>query len=238
MKNHNDFIAELIAGGWATNAVKALSTMTAGGVAPEGRGHPVLNRVVEAIYDQPYEGLLPNLTGGIPIPAPREPVVPEVRPTTFALGAASKQKLTKLFPQMARVAERAITLSAVDFTVFETERTRQRQQELVNTGKSRTMSSMHLIQQDGFAHAMDLVHWLDGKPSWESWEAYAEIAFAVDQAATMLGCADRIRWGGAWDRVLSDFGGSAKLYIAEVEAYKSRHAGKDFIDGPHFEWRA
>jgi len=57
----------------------------------------------------------------------------------------------------------------------------------------------------------------------------------MDQAATELGIAHLITWGGAWDRKLSDFGGNERAYQAEVEAYKIRHPGKDFIDGPHFE---
>src|SRR3546814_9290907 len=58
----------------------------------------------------------------------------------------------------------------------------------------------------------------------------------MDQAATELGLASKIRWGGAWDRVLSDFGGSIDSYREECEAYAKRHPGKDFLDGPHFEW--
>ena len=82
---------------------------------------------------------------------------------------------------------------------------------------------------------MDCVAWSNGKFTWD-WPYYWLIAHAMDNAATQLKCADRIRWGGAWDRRLSDFGGDADAYRKEVEAYKIRHPGKDFIDGPHFEW--
>src|SRR3546814_4384546 len=61
------------------------------------------------------------------------------------------------------------------------------------------------------------------------------IAFAMDQAATELGLASKIRWGGAWDRVLSDFGGSIDSYREECEAYAKRHPGKDFLDGRSVE---
>src|SRR3546814_9111613 len=90
------------------------------------------------------------------------------------------------------------------------------------------MKSKHL---DGLA--VDLVPWV-GKPVWE-WDRIYPIAFAMDQAATALGLASKIRWGGAWDRVLSDFGGSIDSYRDECEAYAKRHPGKDFLDGPHFE---
>jgi hypothetical protein len=58
----------------------------------------------------------------------------------------------------------------------------------------------------------------------------------MDQAATQLGFAQHIRWGCAWDRVLSDFGGSPQAYLAEASAYAARHAGSDLLDAPHFEW--
>src|SRR3546814_17290907 len=81
--------------------------------------------------------------------------------------------------------------------------------------------------------AVDLVPWV-GKPVWE-WDRIYPIAFAMDQAATELGLASKIRWGGAWDRVLSDFGGSIDSYREECEAYAKRHPGKACLDGPHFE---
>src|SRR3546814_10917995 len=81
------------------------------------------------------------------------------------------------------------------------------------------MKSKHL---DGLA--VDLVPW-GGKPVWE-WDRIYPIAFAMDQAATELGLASKIRWGGAWDRVLSDIGGSIDSYREECEAYAKRHPGR------------
>src|SRR3546814_18779136 len=74
-------------------------------------------------------------------------------------------------------------------------------QQHVANGTIQTMKSKHL---DGLA--VDLVPWV-GKPVW-AWDRIYPIAFAMDQAATELGLASKIRWGGAWDRVLSAFGGS------------------------------
>lgn len=155
----------------------------------------------------------------------------------FKLSDASKNKLTRLKPEMADVVRRAIQLTAVDFSVYETARTLEQQRNYVKRGVSRTMKSKHLSQADGFAHAVDLVPYIDGKLVWD-WDGCYAIACAMDEAATQLGYAGNIRWGGAWDRVLSDFGGSSAEYKLEVEKYKQRHAGSDFIDGPHFEWVA
>jgi peptidoglycan LD-endopeptidase CwlK len=57
----------------------------------------------------------------------------------------------------------------------------------------------------------------------------------MDEAATELGLAHKITWGGAWDRRLSDFGGERIAYEREVQEYRKRHPGPDFVDGPHFQ---
>ena len=156
----------------------------------------------------------------------------------FKLGQKSLLRLGDLTPLAFReTVTLAITLSEVDFTVFEVLRTLTRQQEMVRTGMSRTMNSKHLPDAGGKSRAVDLVPWINGRAVWD-WEGCYKIAHAMDQAATQLGCAAKIRWGGAWDRVLADFGGDLAAYRNEVELYKSRHPGKDFIDGPHFEWVA
>ena len=148
----------------------------------------------------------------------------------FKFGKASLKELEGVKVELVLVVRRALEISTQDFCVFDGIRTVKEQQQHVKNGTSQTMQSKHL---QGFA--VDLVPWIGGKPSWD-WEAIYHIAYAVDQAATEQGVANKIRWGGAWDRRLSDFGGDPKLYYAECQAYQKRHAGKDFIDGPHFEW--
>ncbi len=44
----------------------------------------------------------------------------------------------------------------MDFSVKEGVRTLARQRQLVAEGRSRTMRSKHLVQSDGFGHAVDL----------------------------------------------------------------------------------
>jgi peptidoglycan L-alanyl-D-glutamate endopeptidase CwlK len=67
---------------------------------------------------------------------------------------------------------------------------------------------------------------------WE-WPLIWPIAHAVDQAATKLGVG--IVWGTIWDKPMSAYGGGIAQLKAEVEAYKKRHAGADFLDGPHYQ---
>lgn len=152
------------------------------------------------------------------------------RDTGFVFGKTSKGNLEGVDGRLVRCAGLALMkYTTQDFMVFEGPRTKARQQQLVNQGMSRTMNSKHLT-----GRAVDLVPIIDGIPKWD-WNGCYKIAYAMDQAATELGLANQIRWGGAWDRTLADFGGVESAYMAEVEAYKRRHEGSDFIDGPHFE---
>jgi hypothetical protein len=164
------------------------------------------------------------------------PVSPSgiAKPGAFAFGAASKKALENVHPKLRLVIERSINYSPVDFRV-NGERSLADQKKAVASGNSRTMKSKHLRQKDGTVWAVDCIALVNGKVSWD-FPLYAAIACAVDKAATELGFADHIRWGCAWDRVLSDFGGDVKAYLAEAKAYAARHAGSDLIDGPHFEW--
>jgi peptidoglycan L-alanyl-D-glutamate endopeptidase CwlK len=154
----------------------------------------------------------------------------------FRLSQHSRNELIPVHPKLRQCVELAITLTDVDFRVNEGLRTVAEQKKAVASGNSRTMHSKHLRQSDGFVWAVDLVALdKDSKVTWD-FQTYGHIAFAMDRAATQLAIANHIRWGCAWDRVLSDFGGALPDYMAEAEAYARRHAGSDLLDAPHFEW--
>lgn len=148
----------------------------------------------------------------------------------FVFGKSSLKELEGVKTELVLLARRALELTTQDFCVYDGLRTAKEQAAHVKAGTSKTMQSKHL---QGLA--IDLVPWINGKPTWD-WDGCYKIACAVDAAATEQGIAHKIRWGGAWDRTLADFGGDVSLYKKEVEAYAARHPGKDFIDGPHFEW--
>lgn len=154
----------------------------------------------------------------------------------FKFGRKSIANQKGVLPQLIQVADLALRYSTQDFSFFDGLRLIEEQRLLVAKGMSKTMKSKHLKQLSGFAEAMDLVPVVGTRPVWD-WQLIYPIVCAVDKAATELGFADNMVWGGAWDRRLSDFGGDLSLYEAEVLAYRKRHEGKDFIDGPHFEWR-
>lgn len=154
---------------------------------------------------------------------------------TFVLGTKSRSNLQGVHPDLVRVVERAITLTTVDFQVFEGLRTASRQKQLVARGASQTMNSRHLVGADGFGHAVDLVPLKTvngrGQLAWE-WPLCYEVAKAVQQASQLEAVA--IRWGGVWDMVLSNVG-DPEHAVAEYTARRKAAGKSAFLDGPHFE---
>lgn len=151
---------------------------------------------------------------------------------SYKLGPKSLDRLAGVHPDLVRVVRRAIDLTSQDFSVHEGLRSKATQADYVKRGASRTMNSLHLLQPDGFGHAVDLVPYAGGQLRWE-WPLIYPIAAAMQRAAIEVGVA--LTWGGVWDRnfnlLQKDAGGMA----AEVSAYCVRHPGPDFIDGPHYQ---
>lgn len=131
----------------------------------------------------------------------------------FSLSARSLQRLDGVHPRLVEIVKLAIQRTAVDFTVVEGVRTPERQRELVAQGASQTQNSLHLRQQDGYGHAVDLAPLVGGAIPWSDWEQFRRLADVVKACATELGTP--VEWGGDW---------------------------KSLKDGPHFQlprgWKA
>jgi len=119
----------------------------------------------------------------------------------------SRRNLERVHPDLVRCVQLALGYSEVDFTVVEGARTLEKQREYVSKGASRTMKSYHLIQPDGYAHAVDLYPWVDGSVRVNApFATFRKIADGMKRAARELGI--RITWGGDW---------------------------KTFVDAPHYQ---
>lgn len=133
--------------------------------------------------------------------------------SAFSLSARSLQRLDGVHPRLVEIVKLAIQRTAVDFTVVEGLRTPERQRELVAQGASQTQNSLHLRQQDGYGHAVDLAPLVGGAIPWSDWEQFRRLADVVKACATELGTP--VEWGGDW---------------------------KSLKDGPHFQlprgWKA
>ena len=152
---------------------------------------------------------------------------------SFRLSQRSIDKLEGVHPDMTAVVERAIQLTEVDFGVTQGVRTFEEQKANVAAGRSQTMASKHLLQDDGFSHAVDVVAYVGPDVSWEL-ILYDDICDAFKQAAEEVGCA--IKWGAAWSEgdIRTYEGTSEDAMMAYVDLRRSQ-GRRPFIDAPHFE---
>lgn len=109
----------------------------------------------------------------------------------YRLSLGSELKLNGVHPQLINVVRRALTLTSHPFCVIEGVRSKERQQELFQQGKSHTLNSRHLT-----GHAVDLAPLIDGSIPWQSWQAFEVLAETIKQAAKL--CHVSLVWGGDW----------------------------------------
>ena len=152
---------------------------------------------------------------------------------TFRLSQRSMDRLEGVHPAMTGVVERAIQLTDVDFGVTQGVRTLDEQKANVAAGRSQTMASKHLLQDDGFSHAVDAVAYEGSDVSWEL-SMYDNICDAFKTAAEEEGCS--VKWGAAWSegdiRTYSSSAEDAMMAYVDLRRSQGR---RPFIDAPHFE---
>ena len=137
---------------------------------------------------------------------------------TYVLGPQSRARLQGVHPDLVKVVQRAIDLTAQDFMVLEGVRTPARQRNLYAQGRTKpgpkvtwTLNSNHFLNpKTGFGHAVDLVPF----PVDWSHAKLNVVSKAMFAASQELGIP--IRWGADWDR-----------------DGKPREKGE--TDSPHFE---
>jgi len=110
----------------------------------------------------------------------------------YKLGERSRLRLKGVHPDLVKVVEHAINISAIDFTVLEGVRTPERQKLLRDSGASQTLNSRHIT-----GHAVDLGALIDGEVRWD-WPLYHKIAAAMKQAAKDVNV--KIVCGADWRR--------------------------------------
>lgn len=101
-----------------------------------------------------------------------------------------RKRLAGVHPDLVAVVEGAAEITPVDFVVTEGLRTKERQEQLVRAGASRTLKSRHLT-----GHAVDLAAKVGDEVRWD-WPLYHKLAAAMKDSAAALGI--EIEWGGDW----------------------------------------
>ena len=124
---------------------------------------------------------------------------------SFKLSQQSLSRLEGVHPDLVAVVKRAIEITRIDFGVTEGLRNEARQAQLKHDKKTTTLKSLHLLQGDGYGHAVDLYVLVNGKASWEHkhfrWAIQAMMTAAIELDV-------QIKAGGLW---------------------------RDFLDSPHFQ---
>jgi peptidoglycan L-alanyl-D-glutamate endopeptidase CwlK len=101
---------------------------------------------------------------------------------------------------------RALELAPYDFGISQGVRTIEQQEGEVAAGNSTTMNSLHLVQSDGFSHAVDIAVYVPGLGlTWEH-KYFRKVLQAIFTAAIELGV--QIEAGALW---------------------------RDFVDSPHIQ---
>lgn len=155
----------------------------------------------------------------------------------FSIGTRTAQNLSTVHPLLSTCITLALCrFSSVDFSVTEGKRTEKRQFQLVKQKKSKTLHSKHLPDiKDGLGRAVDVAGYVDRKTTYDV-DTMCKIAAGVAVAAKY--CNITIRWGGFWDKNLTDIQPTWIDIKEEMLAYQERQKAKGrepFIDLPHFE---
>ena len=151
----------------------------------------------------------------------------------YKLSGRSLNKLEGVHPVLVDTVKRAIEVSKVDFGVIYGVRSLAEQKRLYEAKRSQTMKSKHLVQEDGYSYAVDLMAYDGSDPSWDI-VMYDDIADAMKTAALETGA--KICWGAAWhiDNIAEWDGTMEAAMNAYVDLRRRQHR-RPFIDGPHFQ---
>ena len=154
----------------------------------------------------------------------------------FVLSQRSKSRLVGVHPKLVEVVHRAIQITPVDFGVTFGVRDLETQRKLVAAKRSTTLKSKHLIQDDGYGHAVDVVAYVDtGDGPEVCWELpiYDDIADAFKEASEEKGLT--LRWGCAWHCHLTGQQKNAEQLRNEYIDLRKSQGRSYFLDGPHLE---
>lgn len=117
------------------------------------------------------------------------------------------RELVGVHPMLSFCVMKAIEITEQDFMVLDGVRLNREQQKLVDRGVSKTMDSYHL-----YGLAVDLVAWVNGKPSWDK-KYYEAIAVAMKRVIEEYDLP--IEWGfdkWSWDMPHWQMTGYKKKY--------------------------
>lgn len=113
----------------------------------------------------------------------------------YKFSEKSIERMIGVKPVMIQVAELALSYDIMDATVLSNGglRTVLEQRKMVKRGASKTMKSKHMMQSDGYGHALDLAPY---PVDWNDLERFNMWSTLMFRAAAELNVV--IEWGGHW----------------------------------------
>lgn len=120
----------------------------------------------------------------------------------YKFSKRSLDNLVGVHPHLIDTVCSVMRMQIMDFSVVEGVRTKERQEQLYGDKKSKTLNSKHLIQSDGYGHAIDLYPYPINMKKVHAGHTVEIIRFGVlsglmKAAAYDLGYS--IIWGADWD---------------------------------------
>ena len=152
----------------------------------------------------------------------------------FKFGNRSISRLMGVHPLLVETAKLAIARSKIDFGITCGVRDMETQKKLKAAGRSWTLKSKHLVQEDGFSHAIDCVAYWDGEVCWEV-EVYDEIADAMLEASKEVSGSFDITWGAAWHCPITQWNGTCEELTEAYVKLRQEQGRRVSMDGPHFQ---
>lgn len=114
---------------------------------------------------------------------------------SYQFSTTSQKRLEGVHPVLIQTAERVLSYGVIDLTIppFGGLRTLNDQRGLVKKGVSKTLNSMHLPQNDGYGHAIDVIPY---PVNWNDIERFKLVGHLMMHAAREIGFV--LEWGGNW----------------------------------------
>ena len=111
----------------------------------------------------------------------------------FTLTSADERKLVGVNSRLVSVVRGVALIAPVRFKVVEGMRTMTRQRQLLKEGKTKTLSSKHLI-----GRAVDIAPIVDGKVSWD-WKHFTPLVSCARAVSADLGVPLVFGYDWGWD---------------------------------------
>ena len=120
----------------------------------------------------------------------------------YVFSRRSYDNMRGVHPDLVACAVMALyRYSTLDFVIIEGVRSIRRHEHLQDREDpvTWTSNSKHLIQADGFGHALDIAPLINNRIPWDNRNAFRNVSQAMKFAARYLGI--QIVWGGDWKSV-------------------------------------